>query len=69
MVYRSDLDHPNSLHNETTKQTQKMEVQFPQTVNSAKKPVYGLNGFYDQNPASLKGAFVPHKNQYLAPVD
>ena len=27
LVYRSDIDHPNSLHNSTTQQ--KMQVQFP----------------------------------------
>ena len=31
LVYRSDLDHPNSMHNVLTNQSQKMQVQFPRT--------------------------------------
>lgn len=31
VVYRSDLDHPNSMHNMTTNQNASMQVQFPKT--------------------------------------
>ena len=68
MVYRTDIDHPNSMHNQTTKQSESMRVQFPQT-NSSQKAQYTLNGYYDKNPASLKNGFTPHSNQFLEPVD
>ena len=46
-----------------------MEVQFPKSQNSGNKPVYALNGYYDEKPAELKNGFKPPKNQFLAPVD
>lgn len=68
MVYRSDLDHPNSMHNNTT--DQKMSVQFPKTADLQKtEPAFTLNGYYDKEPATLKNGFKRHTNKDVQPVD
>lgn len=45
LVYRTDLDHPHSLHNTLTQQDS-MKVQFPATENQGLEPKMALNGFY-----------------------
>jgi hypothetical protein len=35
MVYRTDLDHPNSMHNKLTGQQESMQVNFPKTANQS----------------------------------
>ena len=46
MVYRTDLDHPNSVHNTLTNQD--MSVQFPNTMHNGQGPQFSLNGYYDK---------------------
>lgn len=60
MVYRSDLDHPMSMHNTTTGQSASMQVNFPKTQNQdigGANAKYSLNGYYDKDAASLKNGF------------
>ena len=61
IVYRSDLDHPNSQHNTTTQVSASMQVQFPKSANQGgydpSKAQMTLNGYYDKNALSLKGGF------------
>lgn len=74
IVYRSDLDHPNSMHNVTSGTSAKMNVQFPKTENQVngstkEETKLTLNGYYDKEPMSLKGKFKEHTNKFLNPVD
>ena len=57
MVYRSDIDHPMSMHNHLTNAQGKVE--FPKTVNNLQTdaPQFTLNGYYDKDPASIKNKF------------
>ena len=34
LVYRTDLDHPNSMHSSITGQSTKRQVQFPKTMEA-----------------------------------
>ena len=70
MVYRSDLDHPNSMHNNLTNQAS-MQVQFPKTSNQQDgvQPEFTLNGYYDKEAVSLKNGFQTHNNKFVQPVD
>lgn len=57
MVYRTDLDHPNSMHNVVTKQDS-MQVQFPKSKYADGEALkFGLNGYYDKDAVGLKGGF------------
>lgn len=74
MIYRTDLDHPNSMHNVTSGMSQKMNIDFPKTENQingskAAGAKLTLNGYYDKQPMSLKGGFKEHQNKFLNPVD
>lgn len=74
LVYRSDLDHPLSMHNQAAQLDKKMKVSFPQTrdqpLPAGQKPAkFELNGFYDKEAVSLNGGFKPSKNEFLQPVD
>jgi len=74
VLYRSDLDHPMSQHNQTSKLEQRMKVSFPQTKNQPlqpgqKPPQFQMNGYYDQEAVSLNNAFKPPKNDFLQPID
>lgn len=74
MIYRTDIDHPNSMHNVTSGMSKKMNVEFPKTENQingskARDAKLTLNGYYDKEAMSLKGGFKEHKNQFLNPVD
>lgn len=73
IVYRTDLDHPNSQHNTTAQVSDSMQVQFPKTANQggydASKAKMTLNGYYDKNALSLKGGFQVPQNQFVNPVD
>ena len=72
VVYRSDLDHPNSMHNTTSGQNASMQVQFPKTqdpYNSAQAPAFTMNGYYDKEAATIKNGFKAPKSQTLLPVD
>lgn len=72
VVYRSDLDHPNSMHNTTSGQNASMQVQFPQTQDpyqGANPPQFTMNGYYDKDATSIKNGFKPPTNQFLQPVD
>jgi hypothetical protein len=56
MVYRSDLDHPMSMHNTVTGND--IKVQFPKTVDQLENvPKYSLNGYFAKDPTSLKDGF------------
>lgn len=61
IVYRTDLDHPNSQHNTTAGVSDSMQVQFPQSANQGgydpSNAKMTLNGYYDKNALSLKGGF------------
>ena len=60
MVYRTDLDHPNSMHNQVTQQN--VRVSFPSTQQVDQKAEFTLNGYFDKHPVTLKNVFEPHKN-------
>jgi len=68
MVYRSDLDHPMSMHNTVTGNN--IKVQFPKTEDQmANIPKYSLNGYFARDPTSLKDGFQTHDNKFVQPVD
>ena len=70
-IYRSEYDHPNSLHNVTTNQSDRMQARFPKTSmlpdggNAASKAKMSLNGFYEKEALTLKNGFKEPKNQHL----
>mmetsp|Transcript_15333 Transcript_15333/g.23600 ORF Transcript_15333/g.23600 Transcript_15333/m.23600 type:complete len:101 (+) Transcript_15333:647-949(+) len=74
-IYRTEYDHPNSLHNVTTGASKKMQVNFPHTsqmpdgTDASKKAQMSLNGFYDKEALSLKNGFKEHTNSRIQPMD
>ena len=70
MVYRSDLDHPLSMHNTVTGHGNEIKVKFPETQDQMKEdPKYSLNGYFAKESTSLKGGFKPHENKFIQPMD
>ena len=66
-IYRSDLDHPNSLHNTTAGQSDKMQVQVPKSQVGPSKTQ--LNGFYDKETLSVTNGFKEHTTKGIGPMD
>jgi hypothetical protein len=69
MVYRTDIDHPLSMHNTITNQN--IKVEFPKTANNlqGQKAQFTLNGYYSKEPVSLKNGFKADPTALVQPVD
>ena len=69
LVYHTDIEHPMSLHSETTYGTN-YKVNFPSQRDEIMKNTKMIqNGFYAKEPLSLSNPFSDKTNPYLLPLD
>lgn len=69
MIYRTDIDHPNSIHNQTTGQTNKISVNFPNASEQNYHTKIAMNGFYNKDALCLKNQFDQPGNPQLISLD